>query len=113
MGAVDGSELSPEIQSPDAVSLEQGESQSQSVVISSVPRTQDSYECGEDALMNETEQTYLRNFSGEQSIPSSERQTIDPRLLSTSPPAGLASMPVYASNLDYPLGDQLQTNFAG
>jgi len=71
--AVDGSELSPDIQSPDAVSLEQGESQSQSVVISSVPRTQDSYECGEDALMNETEQTYLRNFSGEQSIPSSER----------------------------------------
>jgi len=101
--AVDGSELSPEIQSPDAVSLEQGESQS--VVISSVPRTQDSYECGEDALMNETEQTYLRNFSGEQSIPSSEHQTIDPRLLSTSPPAGLASMPVYASNLDYHLGD--------
>merc|ERR1719495_147008 len=103
--AVDGSELSPDIQSPDAVSLEQGESQSQSVVISSMPRTQDSYECGEDALMNETEQTYLRNFSGEQSIPSSERQTIDPRLLSSSPPAGLASMPVYASNLDYHLGD--------
>jgi len=103
--AVDGSELSPDIQSPDAVSLEQGESQSQNVVIPSVPRTPDSYECGEDALMNETEQTYLRNFSGDQSIPSSERQTIDPRLLSTSPPAGLASMPVYASNLDYHLGD--------
>jgi len=103
--AVDGTDLSPDIQSPDAVSLEQGEHQSQNVIISGVPTNTGTYECGEDALMNETEQSYLRNFSGDQSIPPSERQTIDPRLLSTSPPAGLAAMPVYASNLDYHLGD--------
>jgi len=103
--AVDGVELSPDIQSPDEDSLDQGETQSQRVVVTAIPQNSDSYECGEDALMNETEQSYLRNFSGDQSIPSSERQTIDPRLLSTSPPAGLASMPVYASNLDYHLGD--------
>merc|ERR1711936_1012971 len=85
--AVDGAELSPDIQSPDEVSLDQGETQSQRVVVTGIPQNSDSYECGEDALMNETEQSYLRNFSGDQSIPSSERQTIDPRLLSTSPPA--------------------------
>jgi len=50
------------------------------------------YECGEDALMTETEQSYLSGLA-------------DPRLLSTSPPAGLAAMPVYASNLDYSLLD--------
>ena len=53
------------------------------------------YECGEDALMNETEQSYLRNFTRE------PRGVVgaDPSLISSSPPA-LVNMPVYASNLD-------------
>jgi len=55
-------------------------------------RSSTGYECGEDALMQETEQSFLRNFGSTPEGVSSE-------LLSTSPPA-LASMPVYASNLD-------------
>ena len=61
-------------------------------------------ECGEDALMTETEQSYLRNLPEQlQAPPGSSYPGLDPRLLSTSPPAGLAAMPVYASNLDYHL----------
>merc|ERR1711931_311844 len=58
-------------------------------------RAPSQFECGEDALMSESEQNYLR------SLPTLARSStnIDPRLLSTSPPAGLAAMPVYASNL--------------
>ena len=80
---------------------------SRSVVISGVPASTSVYECGEDALMNETEQNYLRNFnSGEpRGGGGGLSPSVDPRLLSTSPPAGLAAMPVYASNLDYHLGD--------
>ena len=69
------------------------------------------YECGEDALMTESEQTFLRSFVSSQSsatapiaAPSSSTSSsylVD--LSSTSPPAGLAAMPVYASNLDQAL----------
>ena len=96
------SDLGPEL-SPDAVSLETPETTSNAeaapVLIPGArpgPRSGSQYECGEDALMQESEQTYLR------SLPVHA----DPRLLSTSPPAGLAAMPVYASNLDYTMGDQ-------
>lgn len=68
----------------------------------------ESLECGEDALMNETEQSYLRNLPEQNHGQESSEfgfPGLDPRLLSTSPPAGLAAMPVYASNLDYHLGD--------
>ncbi|XP_023337511.1 lateral signaling target protein 2 homolog isoform X2 [Eurytemora carolleeae] len=61
------------------------------VVRTQVPGSE--YECGEDALMNETEQSYLRNFAREPGV------NVDPGLISTSPPA-LVNMPVYASNLD-------------
>ena len=69
------------------------------------------YECGEDALMSETEQSYLRNFGGGVGGESSGgvRRVVDPAaLLSTSPPA-LASMPVYASNLDQHIDRALLT----
>jgi len=82
------------------------------------------YSLGEDALMSETEQSYLRNFTeGDRDRRQGSGQGIgvmgvggvggvgvggglDPRLLSTSPPAGLAAMPVYASNLGYHLGEE-------
>lgn len=64
------------------------------------------YSLGEDALMSETEQSYLRAFpesgervEGRRSREGREEGGLDPHLLSTSPPAGLAAMPVYASNL--------------
>ena len=61
------------------------------------------YSLGEDALMSETEQSYLRTFP-EPTTTAATTGEGDPggihtRLLSTSPPAGLAAMPVYASNL--------------
>ena len=61
------------------------------------------YSLGEDALMSETEQSYLRTFP-EPTTTTTTGEGGDPggihtRLLSTSPPAGLAAMPVYASNL--------------
>ena len=58
------------------------------------PARNSGYECGEDALMTETEQSFLRNFGG-----AEPGLRVEPALLSTSPPA-LANMPVYASNLD-------------
>ena len=54
------------------------------------------YSLGEDALMSETEQSYLRTIP---ESPAPDGDQIQNRLLSTSPPAGLAAMPVYASNL--------------
>ena len=90
-------DLAPEL-SPDEVSLEAPENEEGAVMIAGRSRSQSQYECGEDALMTETEQEYLR------SLPRTS-SNIDPRLLSTSPPAGLAAMPVYASNLDYHMGE--------
>ena len=55
------------------------------------------YSLGEDALMSETEQSYLRTFPEPTTVEGDAG--IHTRLLSTSPPAGLAAMPVYASNL--------------
>ena len=55
------------------------------------------YSLGEDALMSETEQSYLRTFPELTTVEGDAG--IHTRLLSTSPPAGLAAMPVYASNL--------------
>ena len=55
------------------------------------------YSLGEDALMSETEQSYLRTFP--EPTTGEGDGGIHTRLLSTSPPAGLAAMPVYASNL--------------
>ena len=57
------------------------------------------YSLGEDALMSETEQSYLRTFPQPSSTTGEGDGGIHTRLLSTSPPAGLAAMPVYASNL--------------
>jgi len=61
------------------------------------------YSLGEDALMSETEQSYLRTIP---ESPAPDGDQIQNRLLSTSPPAGLAAMPVYASNLGYHLGEE-------
>jgi len=61
------------------------------------------YSLGEDALMSETEQSYLRTIP---ESPAPDGDQIHNRLLSTSPPAGLAAMPVYASNLGYHLGEE-------
>lgn len=73
-------------------------------------RPQQTYSLGEDALMSETEQSYLRNFTeGSDLLREGGGMVgpgLDPSLLSTSPPAGLASMPVYASNLGYHLGSE-------
>ena len=95
-------DLAPEL-SPDEVSLEAPENEDGAVMIAGRSRSQSQYECGEDALMTETEQEYLRSLPRTSS--SSAGANIDPRLLSTSPPAGLAAMPVYASNLDYHMGE--------
>ena len=57
------------------------------------------YSLGEDALMSETEQSYLRTFPEPSTTTVEGDNGIHTRLLSTSPPAGLAAMPVYASNL--------------
>ena len=96
--------------SPDTVSLETPDTDHPSTSAASGgarPVSRSQYECGEDALMQETEQEYLRSLPGQQQqqVESPGHNTIDPRLLSTSPPAVLASMPVYASNLDYHLGE--------
>ena len=92
-------ELSGDPASPDEVSLEADSERGEasSVMIPATRGSQNPYECGEDALMNETEQSYLRSLPAQSSL--------SPGLLSTSPPAGLAAMPVYASNLDYHLGE--------
>lgn len=94
-------DLAPDL-SPDNVSLEPPETEEGAAPVM-VPgsRVPSQFECGEDALMSESEQNYLR------SLPTQARSStnIDPRLLSTSPPAGLAAMPVYASNLDYHMGE--------
>ena len=102
------SDVNPEL-SPDTVSLEapEAESSATSEARPVMIRGQRGYECGEDALMTETEQDYLRSLPNQPppgSGPASSAR-IDPRLLSTSPPAGLAAMPVYASNLDYHMGE--------
>ena len=95
--------------SADVVSLEadgeSGEASSSSVMVPVTRGSQDPYECGEDALMTESEQTYLRSLPERQESSPSTSRAINPGLLSTSPPAGLAAMPVYASNLDYHLGE--------
>ena len=66
--------------------------------------------------MSETERSYLRGFpegvegaegrrgeaGGALDMRGEAGGALDPRLLSTSPPAGLAAMPVYASNLGMP-----------
>ena len=102
--------------SADVVSLEadgeSGEAASSAVMVPVARGSQDPYECGEDALMTESEQTYLRSLPqrperGErpERDQTSTSRAINPGLLSTSPPAGLAAMPVYASNLDYHLGE--------
>jgi len=92
-----------EVESPDSAG--QDPAPVAPIVVGARP---DNLECGEDALMNETEQSYLRNLP-EQNLGQESSEFgfpgLDPRLLSTSPPAGLAAMPVYASNLDYHLGD--------
>ena len=101
------SDVNPEL-SPDTVSLEAPEAES-SVTSETRPvmiRGQRGYECGEDALMSESEQNYLRSLPNQAPGPGpASAASIDPRLLSTSPPAGLAAMPVYASNLDYHMGE--------
>jgi len=71
------------------------------------PARNSGFECGEDALMNESEQSYLRNFGSDLTgggardlrVGGAHDLRVDPALISTSPPA-LANMPVYASNLD-------------
>merc|ERR1719297_716119 len=50
--------------------------------------------------MTESEQSYLRSLPSQ--VAAAGRSAV---LLSTSPPAGLAAMPVYASNLDYHMGE--------
>merc|ERR1719225_1481908 len=68
--------------------------------------SQDDQEEEEDAPMSESEQNYLRSLPNQAPGPGpASAASIDPRLLSTSPPAGLAAMPVYASNLDYHMGE--------
>jgi len=73
-------------------------------------RTQESLECGEDALMSETEQSYLRGFGG----PDFERpSSLSTQLLSTSPPSSLTMRPVYASNLGYHMGQVQEDEVLG
>ena len=68
------------------------------------------YECGEDALMQESEQSYLRSFSGVAApLRPGGYGSSRAELLSTSPPSMLASMPVYASNLDQHIDRALLT----
>jgi len=90
--------------SPDAVSLEAPDPESPGATseAAAVSRTrgEGGLECGEDALMTESEQSYLRSLPSQ--VAAAGRSAV---LLSTSPPAGLASMPVYASNLDYHMGE--------
>merc|ERR1719219_71425 len=92
--------------SADVVSLEadgeSGEASSSSVMVPVTRGSQDPYECGEDALMTESEQSYLRSLPEREqttTTTSTPSRALNPGLLSTSPPAGLAAMPVYASNL--------------
>ena len=87
--------------SPDVVSLEADSEAggATSVMIPASRGSQDPYECGQDALMTETEQSYLRT------LPERSQSSLSPGLLSTSPPAGLVARPVYASNLDYHMGE--------
>ena len=81
--------------SPDAVSLEAPDPESPGATSegAAVSRTrgEGGLECGEDALMTESEQSYLRSLPSQ--VAAAGRSAV---LLSTSPPAGLASMPVYA-----------------
>jgi len=84
----------------------------------STPARNSVFECGEDALMTETEQSFLRNVTGDQPPPSpaalvattttnatnlttssATAAAAAAALISASPPT-LAMMPVYASNLD-------------
>ena len=70
------------------------------------------YECGEDALMQESEQSYLRSFSGVAApLRPGGFGSSRAELLSTSPPSMLASMPVYASNLDQHIDRALLTGW--
>ena len=102
------SDVNPEL-SPDTVSLEapEAETSATSEARPVMIRGQRGYECGEDALMSESEQAYLSSLPNQPPSGSNTASAarIDPRLLSTSPPAGLAAMPVYASNLDYHMGE--------
>ena len=73
--------------------------------------------------MSETERSYLRGFpegvegaegrrgeaGGALDMRGEAGGALDPRLLSTSPPAGLAAMPVYASNLGIALHYKLHS----
>ena len=56
--------------------------------------------------MNESEQSYLRSFSG---TAAGGGPMAAAALLSTSPPSMLANMPVYASNLDQHIDRALLT----
>ena len=60
--------------------------------------------------MNESEQSYLRNFTTAVAAANAAGgSSTAAALLSTSPPSMLASMPVYASNLDQHIDRALLT----
>ena len=60
--------------------------------------------------MNESEQSYLRNFTTAAAAANAVGgSSTAAALLSTSPPSMLASMPVYASNLDQHIDRALLT----
>ena len=105
-----------EEQSPESLSLdeggEEGEGEGAAGRDSTTPPGQGGrrgYSLGEDALMSETEQSYLRTFPEPSTTTVEGDNGIHTRLLSTSPPAGLAAMPVYASNL----GEQCFESLSG
>ncbi len=62
--------------------------------------------------MNESEQSYLRSFASAAAAAAANAaggSSTAAALLSTSPPSMLASMPVYASNLDQHIDRALLT----
>jgi len=84
------------------------------ITYSTPARNSSGYECGEDALMQESEQSYLRSFSGVAApLRPGGFGSSRAELLSTSPPSMLASMPVYASNLDQHIDRALLTEGHG
>ena len=85
-----GGELSPDAVSLEAPDPESPGATSEAAAVSRA-RGEGGLECGEDALMTESEQSYLRSLPSQ--VAAAGRSAV---LLSTSPPAGLASMPVYA-----------------
>ena len=95
-----------EEQSPESLSLDEGNEEEggegatgQDLTTPPSQGGRRGYSLGEDALMSETEQSYLRTFPEPTTVEGGDPSGIHTRLLSTSPPAGLAAMPVYASNL--------------